>query len=405
MKPKNIFWIFFLAFLIRIVIAFSTYHPDVRIVNFTSAVILRGFGFNIYDNQSIKSLEKPDDLPLQYWIRIPLEIIFRPLINQDIEDKFLLDTESLLGDINLNYHLLIIKLPLIIFDLSLGYLIYYMLPINFKNKGAILWLFNPLVLWTNAGIGQVDVLPTFFLTFALFFLFKERRELSIISLGVGGALKSFPFLIAPLILLQAKSFRNFFFLSILLILPLVISVAPYLFSSNFRSFGLFSPQLDKILYSKISLSGGEAIYIVLAILIILFLFYRNLIKSSKIDPNLFLKFSTISLLSILAFTHFHIQWIIWVIPFLIILFIRNNDKLERGVLFALYFSVLLMLFLFESSLTIKLFSPLFPWFNNYLGLYEILAQEKINLLKNLSATIFVSCSIFLSYRILIKKYD
>lgn len=394
---KKFWWLIVIGLILRLVLASISFHPDVKIINYTSKEILKKGNFDLYNFlNSTDSPEVADDLPLQYWIRIPVEFITRPLINLQVEEKFLNNTSLLFGHSELFTHLLIIKLPLILFDILLGALLIFVVSENYRKTILALWMFNPVTLWATSMIGQVDIMPTFFLVLAYFFLKGGNKGMSAIFLGVAAALKSFPFILAPFLIMQGKNLSEKVKLTILLGLPWVLTVLPYIFSPHFRSQALFAPQMDKILYAKIALSGGEGIYITLGLLFILYFIFAF----QKRSADDFLHFSLASLLLVLAFTHFHIQWFLWVTPFLLIWLLNNWKSNVYISFFGLIFGLILMLFLFESSLQIKLFSPLIPSLDKGLGLADILSDERRNILKNIAATIFAASSIFLSWRII-----
>lgn len=399
MKIKSLIVILALGFILRVLISAVSYHPDAGIVSFTSKEILREQRFDIYKVQDPGQKEVPDDLPLQYWIRVPLEILTRPFINTSVEDEFLTDSGSLLGKIDLNLHLALVKFPLIVFDLILGVLLAWAVAGPLRRKTLIFWMLNPVTLWATAAVGQVDILPTLFVVLSLIFLQKEKSSLAALSLGMGGAMKSFPFLLVPFLLISAKNWTERVKVAVLSVLPLALSVAPYLNSSDFRQNALFAPQLDKMLFAKLPLSGGEALIISVGLLILLYLLYSLKRRTSE-D---FLAFSTAALLAILAFTHFHIQWFLWVTPFLVIYLVRGVKRAEGLSLALVGAGVLLMLFLFEASLQVRLFAPLFPQLAEARGLAEILRPEQLGFGKNLAATLFAAGALFFAGSLLHRR--
>lgn len=392
--------IFLLGLIIRLIIAGTTFHPDVKIINFTSAVFTKEFYLNPYDfkSQIIKSQkqviyksETPDDLPLQYLVILPVQFLERPFINDNIENQFLVDHSQLLGNFSLFLHLMLIKFPVIVFDLALGLLLTYFVSQNAKRTILTLWMFNPFSIWVTAAIGQVDVIPTFFLMLSLFLIQQNKLKFAALSLGFGAAIKSFPFLLAPFLILLGENLKQRISITLLILIPYILSILPYLPSQDFRTNALFSPQLDKILYAKLPISGGESIIITIAILLCLyFLFNLNKDKSKNL-----VKYIVTTLLLILSFTHFHIQWFLWVTPLLLLLVLQSKKFLLPVSL--LYITVFGMMFLFEASLQTQLFAPLFPMLNNTKGLTEILLVDYVNLLKNILATLFFSTSIILIY--------
>ncbi|MBI2596207.1 DUF2029 domain-containing protein [Candidatus Daviesbacteria bacterium] len=400
---KKYKWILFLGLIIRLVVASFTFHPDVRNNSIVSTIILREHNLNPYDfadnlknddpRKKIYSNEKADDLPLVYWINIPVQFIVRPLVDGNIEYQYLSQIENIFGNPALFIYLLIIKIQFILFDILLGVLLIFLVEDALKKKILFFWMFNPVTIWATAAIGQFDVIPTFFLVLSFYFLERKKIQWASLSLGLAAAIKSFSFLIFPFLVFLANSWRERIKLTLIFLIPWIFSVSPYLGSSGFRHNALLAPQLSKILYSKIALSGGEGILIVPAILIILYLVYLRQ-KRGAAD---FMKFSLSALLLVLAFTHFHIQWFLWVTPFLAILLIEDSGNYLKWSIGLLGFSLLLMLFLFEPSLQIKLFAPILPLLSNGTGLAEVLGPDRANSLRDMAATIFGGASIFLVF--------
>lgn len=403
--------IIILGLLLRLIIAPITYHPDVKVLSYTSAIFFNEHNLNPYSfvnqldardpRKEVFIKELPDDLPLLYFSRTPFDIFLRYLVNEQVEYSFLNDTNSLLGKSELYQYLFFLKFPLIFFDILLGVVLSFVVSPRFRNKALLLWMINPMTLWATAAIGQHDIIPTFFVVLSTFLLQRNRLTSASLSLGLGAAIKSFPFLLAPYLILMGKNWSERIKLSILLVLPYLLSIIPFLSSSEFRQQALFAPQLGKLLYAKIALSGGESIMIVPAILVVLYLLYE---QRKKTFAN-FLAFSTISLMLILAFTHFHIQWFLWITPFLIIYITSGLTLAERLSLAILGGAVVMMLFLFDASLQIRLFSPIFTTLSSAPGLAETLNKTYVDFLKDISATVFSAAAIFFSIRLILSGGD
>ena len=393
------YWpILLVGLVLRLILAGISYHPDVKIVNYTSYVYLNKFQLDPYP-PSQDTGETPDDLPMQYLIRLPIEIITRPFINTEIEPDFFNNTDQLYGNPLLWTHLLIIKIPLIIFDLLTGVILVFLFSESFRKKALWIWMLNPFTLWATSMIGQVDIMPTFFLILAFFLMRKNKNNWAAVSLGMGAAMKSFPILIFPFFLFMFDKFSEKVKLTILFAFPLIVSIGLYILSPSFRQYALFAPQLDKIFYSHIMLSGGEGIFITIFGLIGLFLLFIS--KKRQVED--FLVFSTTALVWILAFTHFHLHWFLWVMPFLIILFLEKSTTVQKWSLALLAIGLLIMLVGFESSLHLRLLSPILPATSETKGFFETLNNEGLFFLRSLGATIFAAAGIFLVGGLLYKN--
>ena len=408
---RKLLYVLILGLILRVIIAAFTYHPDVRIVNYTSAIYLKEFNLNPYDfvnqlgegdtRKNIYVSEIPDDLPLQYVIRLPLEVFTRFITNPQIENQFLTDASKLFGNPAFYLHLITIKLPLILFDISLGLLLTYFIGATQKKKILLFWMINPISLWATAAVGQVDILPTFFLVLSVLLLSKQKKGWAAFTLGVGGALKSFPFLLAPFLILTAQTWKERIKLGLILLIPLLISVFPYIFSPSFRQNALFAPQLDKVLYAKINISGGESIIINLAILFFLYFYYL----SKKRGPKDFLNFAAGTLLLIFSFTHFHIQWFLWVTPFLILYLIRGVEFYRKLAVLLMFISIIGMLFLFESSLQFGIFAPIFPFLDKTPGFLEMMGRDQSVIFRDIFASLFAATAIIFSLPLFLKSEE
>ncbi len=395
------YWIIFsIGLILRLVIAGITFHPDVRTLSLSSSTIFQIGSLNFYaDSIQLPSRDILDDLPLSYLISLPVHSIFRLLVNINIENIFLSNTDKLFGSSSIIFYLLYTKAPLIFADLSLAFLLSLSVSNLLQKKVLFLWMFNPVTLWATSAIGQMDIYPTFFIFLSWLLIRKGKLSWAAFALGLGGAIKSGPFLLFPLLLGLGKNWLEKIKIIILVFLPYLITVMPYLQFQEFRQNALLAPQLAKSFFARISLSGGESIFITAAaILFIYFLYFAQ--KRSAED---FLKYGLVILLLILSFTHFHLQWFLWLIPFLIIWLINNWTSDTKMATAGIFTGFLMMLFLFDASLQIKLLAPVFPILDKAVGLSEILSSDQTFFLRSLAASIFGASSLFLVFKILRKN--
>lgn len=394
---KKFWWLFIIGLLIRLAIASVTFHPDIRTPALASAVLFREASLNFYEvAPKISTQDILDDFPMSYFISLPGHIMGRILVDNKVEDLFLHSQGDLFGNPSLWLYLVYVKLPFIIFDLLIAFLLFKIVNLEDRKKVLILWIFNPMSLWTVTAIGQADVYSTFFIVLTLLFVKKSKLELGALSLGLGGAIKSAPILLLPYLLGVATSWNQRLKLTVLAAIPYLITVVPYLDSRQFHTNALLAPQLNKALYANLPLSGNESILIVPAIVLTLYLIFFF----KKRGYSDFLNFSLMTLTLVLAFTHFHIQWFLWITPLLILWFLEGQDKNKLLPILGLSLSLLIMLFCFDSSLQLKLFAPLWPNLDQMKGLAENLSTERLEFIRNFAATIFAGSAFYLSWRIL-----
>lgn len=389
---KKYWFYLFLALIIRLLVGAFTFHEDVRASATSSFVYLEMKELDPYKRAfDIAPQELLNYLPFSYLLSLPIHQIGRVFVDRDTEKIFLVNQNLLLGNPQMWLYLIYVKLPFIIFDIGVGILLSLIVQFHYQRKALLLWLFNPFSIWVSSAVGQYDVYLVFFISLSLYFIQKDKLYLAALALGAGAATKSAPFLLLPLLLGLTVTFKDRLRMIFLSVLPYIITVSPYLTSPSFRKDALLAPQMQKMFYANIPLSGGESILIVPSLILFFYVIYF-LRDRTKAD---FITFSILILLSIYAFTHFHIQWFLWVIPFLIIYSLNNWSIQMKWAVIGLVTSVIGMFFLFESSLQLKLLAPLFPALENAKGLHEVLRDSQLIFLRSIAAsTFFVSSLLF-----------
>lgn len=125
------------------------------------------------------------------------------------------------------------KIPLIIADFAVGYLLYKIASEHWSGRELLvlsLWLFNPFVLIVDAW-GHFDVISVLFSLLACYALTKRRYILSAVALGLGITFKMYPIILLPLLAVYAykvAGLRGLFkYLAVVAAVLLVVN-APYL---------------------------------------------------------------------------------------------------------------------------------------------------------------------------------
>lgn len=110
---------------------------------------------------------------------------------------------------------LLFRLPSIISDIIIAYLIYYIVKEKRSKKIAFfsssLFLFNPIVVYNSSFMGQMDALNNVFVFFSIFFLYKSRLFPSILFFFLSLFIKLSLIFFAPVYLmlfLQKKSLKK-----------------------------------------------------------------------------------------------------------------------------------------------------------------------------------------------------
>ena len=383
-----------------------TAHPDIWALNFGEYFFAFKGVVNIYDYLYSLPLSHPlvqnygtnffSYPPLAYFTLGIFSWLLRPFANPEFTPWLMVHLGEVYRNSDLFKQLFLFKFPYLFFDLGLAFLLASLFKKEKEQKLAlILWLFNPLTLYTTFMIGQFDILPVFLIAFCLWLTVKRKDGLAAVTLGLGGAFKMFPLLLVlPLALALGKSLKERLKLVVLGVLPYLIIIAPFLSSVAFRQVVLFSNQSQKMLFANLAVSGAEGIY--------LFIFFYFLIcllvDYQKIERKfLWLPFLAVFLL-FFSVTHYHPQWFLWLTPFLIIDLVINGKK-HLGHISILLFSYLVILFFFEPSLHLGLFAPLNPALAKLSGdLGEVVAPFYNPFqLKSLIRSLFAAVAFFLVY--------
>lgn len=413
---KRFWFILFLGLFIRLVLAFSTFHPDIRLLDIGGQFVATGQILNLYDYLSQLPPEHfltkayPVDLliypPAIFFLHGLFNFIFTPFIGQEFISIFWVDYPKVLGNMLLNFHLLLTKITYLFFDLPAAFLLSSLFESR-KDKllAFTFWILNPVNLYTTYMMGQFDITATFFVILALYIIKKGIKKFSLstislaaISLGMGAVFKIYPlYLLIPLASIEEKWSSR---IKVVLfgILPYLISIAPYLPSYGFRHSALLAGHTLKSFYAQIPISGGESIMLFPALVI----FFYLLFLSKRIDRDLLWQRFAIILLLFLVFTHYHPQWFLWITPFFIIELVKFSFKSIVPVLLS-FLSFTALLFFFDPSLTVGIFSPIMPSLVALPSIWDLLHFNlDYNLSRSLLQTVFAGSAIYFIYHYTVK---
>lgn len=357
---KNIHWILIgFAILIRIVFSATTYHSDLGAFASSGKYIAgEGKWFTFYDqiatkDETGKLIVHRNDVvynyqPLAYILPSIVYLPFSSIVRQT-GDSFMNRTWVTSLNTPIVPLLSLYKLPMLLADLALLWL----LPKFFtkeKNKKLtqLLWAFNPIAIYVSSIMGQVDMIITLLLAAALYFVKNDKSFLAVVFIALSALIKPIGLILIPLILipvLQDKKYLKTLALGLAGVGTYILGILPFISSASYRYYALFAEQINKSTFAGVSIASGTDIPLFFIVyILILFLFW-----SKKISFNT--AFGT-ALLSSLAFTHFHPQWLVWLTPWLIIYAIEKNNFLFYFTTILCWFGVLIS---FDETLHLQAF--------------------------------------------------
>jgi len=217
---------------------------------------------------------------------------------------------------NIFRDLLAMKLPLIIFDLSAAVVVILVVPTKKRELAAVLWLFNPFSIYAIYGFSQFDIIPTFLVLLSLLFWKKKKYKFSYASLGLAAGVKVFPLLLLPYyLILDQRSIKERAVGVAVATVSFLICFVP-IFTSTVALKSIFLSNLTGgVFQARISLGSSMFIPIyVFGWLLLLILITIKKVNKPSLESAIFLVLG-----SLLGLSSFHPQWMIWIMPFLLIL--------------------------------------------------------------------------------------
>ncbi|MBI4039714.1 hypothetical protein HY388_02695 [Candidatus Daviesbacteria bacterium] len=387
---------------LKLALAAITSHTDLFGLSLSAHQLSNGV-VNIYDFMASLNPDHPIAAnigttevfiypPLAYFALGAFMFVLNPFYDPSFFDTAARLVTAAAGDPGLFRYLLLFKLPYLAFDLAMAWLLVKLLESDKEKKiGFLFWLFNPVVVYATYMIGSFDIIPTFLVVLAIY-LAQKHQALATVMLGLGAGFKTFPLLVLlPMVAVIQATWKKRLVLILAGILPFVFVVLPYWNSWAFKNFVLFNPKSQKFLFSQLLVSGGEALYPFVVVLVLITIFaVLNLAGKTK---ELWAVVLAV-ILSLLSLTHYHPQWLVWAVPFLTILFAKHDWS--RGLVVTLFICWLVQVLLFDPTLSIRLFAPLNPALLQSPGLSDILATKfDLFQLKSLAQSVFAAVSFFI----------
>lgn len=390
-----------LGLALRLVLMPISLHPDLWAISFSEYLFaFKGVG-NIYDY--LGSLPADSALarnygsnfftypPLAYYTLGIFGLILRPLYSADFFAGLAENLPNILSDSRLFGHLFLTKLPYLFFDFGVLFLLVKLFDDPRKKfLSAVLWLFNPLSLYTTYMIGQFDIIPVFFMVLSLYLSKKNFPLWAAFYLGIGGAYKMFPLLLLPFLAFsQGRKFKRSLLILIVGILPYLLSILPFIASGIFRQTVLLSSQSQKMFFAKISVSGAEYLSVFLVVYVLLLALACNVKRSPW-------KWFLAVMLCFFGVTHYHPQWFLWIAPLLTLFVIEFPGQFFHFT--TLHLCWLAITLMFEPSLSISLFAPIQSSLASAASLSDLLTQYfDPFLFKSIVRSVFAGVAVFVGF--------
>ncbi len=351
-----------LAVVLRLLVSAFFFHPDIKTYNFQVSFLRNAGVFNIYSYliQHKKELPLKEEFvyfPLTYFTLGAYQIMAAPFLGSNF-DSWLADAgvSSMVKNPFIFKYLIILKLPYLILDILIAYLLMKFfeetsneqsLPLRGK-KAWTLWLFNPFTIILIYVFGNIDIIPTALTLISLLAAKKGKLAYAAAILGVAAGFKLYPLLLLPFLILKGKDLKERL---VLLGIPTAIFsliFIPFL-SKEFVDSALISGLSTRLFYPGLPIGFNETI--IVGLVAITGLFFWAYTQDQKVN---LLKYWICLLLLIFSFAHFHIAWLVWIAPFLAILLVQK-PKLKWAILFIALLAFAIPFLYEDRSMSISLF--------------------------------------------------
>lgn len=297
--------------------------------------------------------------------------------------------------------LFLMKLPYFIADLATGYILIQFVEPCWRRRVLALWLLNPIVIFVSAVFGRHDSLAVCMVMLSALMALRGRRYLGMVLLGIGATARFFPAFLAPF---YAFAFRRskrelVYLIGGIASFWLVIEISMLILTGTSPTLTLLNryPHVEYLFDMKLAPGIGGTLFLFPLGYLILLLWF---IERSSYRPEAYIPIAAAVMLLLFALTHFHPQYAIWIVPFLVLTMYRDS----RLIAYHLAQMLLLGLFTlqFGTSATWDLFQPLVGNSLNTLPdpMNIVGAFIPIDIFLGLVRTLFTGVSLWMAFQIL-----
>ena len=186
------------------------------------------------------------------------------------------------------------------------------------------WMFNPIVIFVIYIFARHDVIGLFVTLVALLLAKKKRKYWALVVLALGIAIRFFPIMILPLLIIfLAEKKKDYIPLIVIGCSGLIgIEAFSHIYFGKSVIFSLLHAEhFNYIISAKLDLIVHDKIFIFVVLYTIIIL---SFIKQKEKTFDLLMTYSAIIYLSYVAISYFHPQYLIWSVPF--VLYVAAKEK-------------------------------------------------------------------------------
>lgn len=318
--------LFLFAILLRVLLMPLYFHPDIKTYNFQASFFKKGviniYPYLIQNKETLPIKEEFVYFPLTYIFLGVYQTITAPLLGPNFNSWVADASAEAKNATGVFRFLFILKLPYLILDLLVPFLLIRFFDNERQKKEVfLLWLFNPISLALIYLYSNVDIMPVVLSLVGILFFQGTKFLWSGVMLGLAGGFKAYPLLFLPFFAPFTKISKQFLLLCLGATGVLVLITIPF-WSKEFSQSALVSGLTTRLVFPGIGIGFGEALMVGIVALSILFL-----VGFTEENQNLNKSWIYIlaSLLFLFSSIHYHIQWLLWIMPFLVILSVYQKS--------------------------------------------------------------------------------
>ena len=238
----------------------------------------------------------------------------------------------------------IFKLPLFIADIAIFYILLKLFD-GKRDKIILFYLFNPVIIYAIYIHSQLDIIPIALLFMALYFLIKNKLLYFSIFLGMAVSTKLNILIVLPLIffyLLKKYHIKKAIQFILIPFIILFLFDVPYIFSDGFVQMVLLNSKQSLMFDSYYKIGNLELLLPVASIVMVYLHFYNQ----NKVNKDLLFFYFGILFTATIFFIYPAPAWYVWLVPFMAIYFIENDNEKKSKLLYMVFSLIYLLFFIF-----------------------------------------------------------
>lgn len=399
--------IFLLGLLIRVLVMPFTGHYDIRGINFAVYNLPYKGTTNVYEVAAHGPVDYLVDVnfgrdyfiypPLNYFTLGSFMTILKPFYGSEFAnwiEGYGNNIQKVITHPHVWRYLFLMKIPYLFFDVFLLYILTkFFSKKTDQHKAIMYWWLNPIVIFLPYVWGQFDIIPASVMLAGVYLGIKNQPYKSVLLFGLAAAFKNYPLILLPFLsVIYGKNIWHMIKLMVVGMLPFILTTMPYWSHEFFRKTVLFSWQSQKMMDFLWPIGGSDGVYpfFIGYFLILMWAVYKLRGRYDQIIAPL-----VMTLTWYYATTNFHQQWFMWVLPYLVILAVKDRKLSLIGLgVVALFFVRLIEI---QANVTTELLVWLAPAFDDLpKSRYLVGLAYDIHKFRNIVDSMYLSFSLFIT---------